>query len=78
MKPHLIMIYNDRFILNILNIFLFFPTLSCLKNTGPFELILIAIATISIGKDKRIITNNEQNMSKALLKNEYIGFFFIR
>ena len=61
----------------ILNIFLSLPILSCLKKTGPLLSHLMAIATISIGKDKRMIAKNEQNMSKHLLKNEYIGFFFI-
>ena len=37
------------------------PILSCLKKTGPFESIFIAIATTSIGIDRNKIAKNEQN-----------------
>ena len=53
--------------LYILKSFLLSPTLSCLKKTGPGEVILIITAVTIIRGDKRAISKNEHTISKNLL-----------
>ena len=50
------------------------PGLTCLKNTGPGDSSFIMIARSGASHDRiKIMTNNENAISKALLKNLAIG-----